>query len=145
MGFCWVARLVTAGKPNHQFLGATSSSVATLPAYHSLPGFNWKLSGKTKRPDTDSMKYWLFNRDPYIWVFPKIGVPQNGWFIMENPIKMDDLGGTTIFGNTHMSIIPTQLCRFHPRHIPEKQQKNRGPSFIVDPAISPTLRWNSTH
>ena len=27
-----------------------------------------------------------------IWVFPKIGVPQNGWFIKENPIKMDDLG-----------------------------------------------------
>ena len=29
-----------------------------------------------------------FNR----WVFPKIGVPQNGWFIGGNPIKMDDLG-----------------------------------------------------
>ena len=26
------------------------------------------------------------------WVFPKIGVPENGWFIVENPIKMDDLG-----------------------------------------------------
>ena len=38
-----------------------------------------------------------------IWVFPKIGVPQNGWFTMENPIKMDGLGlNTPIFGNTHI-------------------------------------------
>ena len=26
------------------------------------------------------------------WMFPKIVVPQNGWFTIENPIKMDDLG-----------------------------------------------------
>ena len=26
------------------------------------------------------------------WEFPKKGVPQNGWFIMENPVEMDDLG-----------------------------------------------------
>ena len=30
-------------------------------------------------------------------------VPQNRWFIIENPIKMDDLGGKpTIFGNTQI-------------------------------------------
>jgi len=39
------------------------------------------------------------------WVFPKIGVPQNGWFIKENPIKMDEFGGTTIFGNTQMECL----------------------------------------
>ena len=43
-----------------------------------------------------------------IWVFPKIGVPQNGWFIVENPIKMDALGGKpTIFGNTHIHVDKT--------------------------------------
>ena len=35
--------------------------------------------------------------------FQTIWVPENGWFIMENLIKMDDLGGKhTIFGNTYI-------------------------------------------
>ena len=35
-----------------------------------------------------------------IWMFPKIGVPQNGWFIMENPIFQWMIWGyPQIFGN----------------------------------------------
>ena len=37
-----------------------------------------------------------------IWMFPNIRVPQNGWFIMEIPIKNGWFGGTTTFGNTYI-------------------------------------------
>ena len=56
---------------------------------------------------------WVFGNNPkqkttiYTWVFPKIVVPQNGWFIMENTIKMDDLG-VPLFLETPTSVFPNR-------------------------------------
>ena len=45
-------------------------------------------------PECPGPKCWegaMMYSNGNIWVFPKIGVPQNRWCIMENPSKMDDL------------------------------------------------------
>ena len=36
--------------------------------------------------------------------FTKIGVPQNGWFIMKHPIKMDDLGVSCFWKHPYIYI-----------------------------------------
>jgi hypothetical protein len=37
--------------------------------------------------------------------------PPDGWFILENRIKIDDLGGTPILGNLHIVEVDTLLLR----------------------------------
>ena len=39
-----------------------------------------------------------------IWMFPKIGVPQNGWFIMENPISKWMIWGKTHYFRKHPNV-----------------------------------------
>ena len=78
--------------------------------------------------------YRVFN----VWGFPKIVVPQNGWFIMENHIKMDDLGGKpTIFGNPHIDFHGFPSC--WGRHISriisfrERRQRSYGRFVRAEP------------
>ncbi len=65
----------------------TPSLLVGIPTWKFIESLNlmWKSD------DFPSEIMLSFNLS-HKWVFAKIGVPQNGWFIMENPIKMDDLG-----------------------------------------------------
>ena len=53
------------------------SGAAMIPKAHGL--------GSQSKP---SAKTLLF----FMWGFPKMEVPKNGWFIRDIPIKMDDMG-----------------------------------------------------
>ena len=81
--------LTFLGTPSHKHLAVHEISSEPVRRL-TLQAIIGKLGGNVVMTHQNHLKQ---NHTPYrIWVFPKIGVPQSGWFIMENPIKIDYLG-----------------------------------------------------
>ena len=65
----------------------------------------WYLYSKKdpKMPEIECLCIFLWKMSKKL-MFPKIGVLQNGWFLVGNLIEMDDLGLPPIFGNTQVDV-----------------------------------------
>ena len=78
----------------------------------------------------------------WIWGFPKIGIPQNGWFTMGKPIKMEDLG-VPLFLETPIWIsIPSFFWMFL-GHC--KSQEEWQPPVFLGLAWAPLRSSHTTH
>ncbi len=72
-----------------------SSEVSANGLHSALAQALQRLAGGATFMDTKQLGEKSVGEDFFsgrIWWFPKIVVSQNGWFKMENSIKMDDLG-----------------------------------------------------
>ena len=94
------------GNPHIQIYGDDSGSL--FRKFRS--GLSWPLwiSCSPSRLSPNAVWFWQGRARPtspkLIWGFPKKGVPQNGWFIMETSHWNGWFGGTPISGNLHLEI-----------------------------------------
>ena len=78
----------------------------------------------------------------FIWSFPNLGVPQNGWFIREHPIEMDNLG-VPLFQETFIlwlnQAFVTRPCA---RWAPHLVIGARSSSLMVEREEDITISWH---
>ena len=88
LSLSWTAPMVTSINLSISKTCRTGCTLPTSLGKAPDPSASWRMSGDAIIPSVGSRDM----RDMGVSKNRDTGIPQNGWFIMENPIKMDDLG-----------------------------------------------------